>query len=504
VIIMNKDDYINSVISFIKSKRDKRFIGEEISNHIDDETEYYQSRGYDYETALGKALNSMGDPQTVGTQLGKIHSGSIGNTVAWILFFLYILLYAFLLMTILGWGSALSSFTVATEAGIMLLSAASLLLSNRFKNSAVLFVSLIFTLIYFAGGIYFSSFNQTVFAFSPVLSADYFLITFSVDRFIQLCGLENHVQGILPSAVSVLLYVGWLYAYAVVYRNISAFNKNAFTLKHINREKRFNKTIIAFAIIQLPIAYLFSIAGFYYNDYNLCGSAQAYYDAVYILESDIPCDMKELFDAEKEISSQLSFHYDWGSIQLDNDGRFITSDVTVLEKEYNKCFTYVVNTLCSEYVSDKKYIAAVPVHYRVVSIDGGYVTYTEPDFSQAEWQPVSSVGQISGTLDVKEVKSYFYEIDIMDLNTDNADKYMDTVKSAVEYSLFDYDGKLNEAEFERIENLFNLQYTDNPSSDSFIYEFGDENKSFIINSQQKTIAFYQNGELTGTRTFLYE
>lgn len=51
---MNKEDYINSVVSHVKSKRNKQFISKEIGDHIDDGIEFYQSKGYDYETACEK------------------------------------------------------------------------------------------------------------------------------------------------------------------------------------------------------------------------------------------------------------------------------------------------------------------------------------------------------------------------------------------------------------------------------------------------------------------
>ena len=79
---MNKEEYINSVVSHVKSKRNKQFISKEIGDHIDDEIEFYQSKGFDYETACEKAVSSMGDAHLVGAQLGKLYSEFLDKIIA--------------------------------------------------------------------------------------------------------------------------------------------------------------------------------------------------------------------------------------------------------------------------------------------------------------------------------------------------------------------------------------------------------------------------------------
>ncbi|MCH5320943.1 MAG: hypothetical protein J1E36_04225 [Eubacterium sp.] len=71
---MKKEEYINEVLSCIKSKNKKALIKSELSNHIDDRIEYYTEIGYDEETALKKAIDKMGNANDTGTKLNNLHN----------------------------------------------------------------------------------------------------------------------------------------------------------------------------------------------------------------------------------------------------------------------------------------------------------------------------------------------------------------------------------------------------------------------------------------------
>lgn len=50
-----------------------------MKNHILDRVEYYTDAGYDENTAVEKTLQYMGDAETVGTEIGKVHKSVLSS-----------------------------------------------------------------------------------------------------------------------------------------------------------------------------------------------------------------------------------------------------------------------------------------------------------------------------------------------------------------------------------------------------------------------------------------
>lgn len=71
---MTREEYINEVLSQVKSKYAKLEIEQELNAHIDDRIEYYTDAGYNYEYALYKAMEYMGEPEQVGANMNSIHN----------------------------------------------------------------------------------------------------------------------------------------------------------------------------------------------------------------------------------------------------------------------------------------------------------------------------------------------------------------------------------------------------------------------------------------------
>lgn len=86
---MNKNDYINSVISNIKSNSARQDIKSEISAHIDDRIEYYTDCGMDKVSALQKALERMGEPDTIAEKFENLYSNPQYKILSYILTALY-------------------------------------------------------------------------------------------------------------------------------------------------------------------------------------------------------------------------------------------------------------------------------------------------------------------------------------------------------------------------------------------------------------------------------
>jgi rod shape determining protein RodA len=82
------NDYIDYVCSYIKFKGAHKEIKEELSGHIEDAICEYTESGMTREESVGKAVERMGDGETVGKQLNIAHKG----TPDWITLMLTIVL----------------------------------------------------------------------------------------------------------------------------------------------------------------------------------------------------------------------------------------------------------------------------------------------------------------------------------------------------------------------------------------------------------------------------
>lgn len=85
----NIDDYVNQVISHIKSKSVRMDVKRELEAHINDRIDYYTDAGYDMDFAAENAIKRMGEPEKVAQSLKKIHN----NTLYILLSLLFTLLY---------------------------------------------------------------------------------------------------------------------------------------------------------------------------------------------------------------------------------------------------------------------------------------------------------------------------------------------------------------------------------------------------------------------------
>lgn len=95
---MNKNEYIDSVLSLIKNKAYKKDIEAEIMSHIEEREEYYLDMGLDKKTAETKALDNMGDPKQVGEQMNRVHSNApafLACTVLMLVFLLGLTYYCY-------------------------------------------------------------------------------------------------------------------------------------------------------------------------------------------------------------------------------------------------------------------------------------------------------------------------------------------------------------------------------------------------------------------------
>lgn len=92
------DEFLNKVTSRIKSKEAHSFIKKELTNHLKELSESFQKRGIPIKEAHERAIQSMGNPFTIGERLNRIHRPKMD----WFLVSLFIIIASSSFLLLLG------------------------------------------------------------------------------------------------------------------------------------------------------------------------------------------------------------------------------------------------------------------------------------------------------------------------------------------------------------------------------------------------------------------
>ncbi|EAC3129983.1 FtsW/RodA/SpoVE family cell cycle protein [Listeria monocytogenes] len=92
------EEYLGKVIANVKSKQAHSMIKKELSNHLEELSHSFQKRGLSIEDANKKAMQEMGDPSTVGSNMNQLHKPRMD----WLLIALFILLAGISFLPIIG------------------------------------------------------------------------------------------------------------------------------------------------------------------------------------------------------------------------------------------------------------------------------------------------------------------------------------------------------------------------------------------------------------------
>ena len=75
---LNRKEFIDQVLSFVKFPFDKEKIRLELTAHIEDKEEFYITQGYDEDKAEDLSIQDMGDAMEIGYELNKEHNPFLG------------------------------------------------------------------------------------------------------------------------------------------------------------------------------------------------------------------------------------------------------------------------------------------------------------------------------------------------------------------------------------------------------------------------------------------
>lgn len=92
---MNKNEFIITVLSYMQDRTQFPFVEAEISNHIDDRTDFYLDAGYSFDEAEKKALERMGNAKELGIKMNLLHNCTTLNRATVVFLVLMVLTIVF-------------------------------------------------------------------------------------------------------------------------------------------------------------------------------------------------------------------------------------------------------------------------------------------------------------------------------------------------------------------------------------------------------------------------
>lgn len=478
---MNKNDYVNKVLSYVPSVV-KGSVKMELEAHIEDRAEYFEQCGYSTDMAEDMAAERMGSADIVGPELSKLHSDKANKIFSAILFLAYVVMSTLFAMTILAWGSSIDLLNLIAEYLYFSLSVAGLLLSNRLRRNIPVFVSLVFTMCFLVGKLGFSP-------CSVILYCVYTLFTGQVNDFVIVSGLKNSIAGNALAIASAVFYILWLLPFAVTFINNYKLKKSTYSKKDVTVDKVLKRAVIIVFILCTVFT-----AGFYALKINsdsgvyMGSSADSYYDGVCILESDEPVDIKECFNNSKNTADYVYKRYNWDVLEADSEG-YKSKDmfVDIAELQYNSFINYDFSILTSDFVPSKKYITAIPVRFDDTHYTENLADYIIPCFDNSMWYEADNTDVLKGSLDVvnADVKMSDYEIHLIYLAGRSDEDVIEYTKKI----LYDIGYWFDEEYIKKFCALTNSVYLGNEGSEEYIYHFliNDRIDVYIACSDSNTV-----------------
>lgn len=456
---MNKNDYVNKVLSYVPNMA-KASVKMELEAHIDDRAEYFEQCGYSADMAETMAAERMGTAEIVGPELSKLHSGKADNTASAILFLAYVVMSALFFMTILVWGRSIDLLNLIAEYLYFSLSVVALLLSNRLRRNTTAFVSLVFTICFLVG-------KLAAAPCSVILYCVYTLFTGHINDFVVVSGLKNSFTGNAFSVVSAVFYILWLVPFAVTIISNYKLKKSTYSKKDVTVDKVLKRTVLIVFVLCTAVTAVFYTLKIN-SDFG--SSSDSYYDGVCILESDEIIDIEKCFNDTKDTADYVYKRYSWTDPEACYEGyKSYGMFIDIAHLPYNSIISYDFSILKSDFVVSKKYVAAVLFRFEDAHYTENFADYIIPCFDNAMWYEADNTDVLKGSLDIvsADVKMSDYEINL--INVSGLNDY-DTIEYAKKI-LCDIGYWFDEEYIKQFCALTNSEYLGDTGSGRYIYHF---------------------------------
>lgn len=114
--LLNKEKFLEEVVSHVNFKYDRYDIKRELESHILDKMEQYVEQGLDRDKAEELSVNDMGDAKEIGKELNRQHNPIIGWL--WLISNVLLILSVIISIFYTGFGVVTSLFTTNPAKGI--------------------------------------------------------------------------------------------------------------------------------------------------------------------------------------------------------------------------------------------------------------------------------------------------------------------------------------------------------------------------------------------------
>lgn len=407
---MNIDEYIEKASQSISGKRQRLEFQREIRSHLEDRIEFYTAAGWDRETAIQKTLDRMGDPETVGDSMGRVHNDAASKTfdvlfVIASVFFAYFLFIAYLIALpfndVANITSNVGDFGFLDELYFICIVPALMLFANRKgRHNIVMWILYLFSNSYIIFRLVSKYFC------SPYLLKLYFVLSGHRSDLDLFNYSYIRYNGIPLKVISVVIMLAfWVVETAIIINSVSVEKyRNKKAVKRRTVYRRIFGTVLAAVIVFNTVP---QTAGFAVDLLAADEEEDDFYcySGFYVISSDEIKDFDELNYNEYEF---ISFDYDF----IPGTGYAFwekTYEDWVLEKrefpnhgEINikwiyqqsevKNFEYAIQNVETTYKPSARYVAVVPFDD---DRDGVYNRY---DYSAAKWFDTQEVNELYGVL----------------------------------------------------------------------------------------------------------
>ncbi|MCQ2484021.1 MAG: permease prefix domain 1-containing protein [Clostridia bacterium] len=421
---MTVDEYVKLASAKITAKKKREQIEKEMKNHILDRVEYYTDAGYDENTAIEKALQHMGDAETVGTEIGKVHK-SVLSFIIDVLAVLPLPLVAYIILFVSfgyeGTGN-LGHHFISEFLFLFIPPFISVIVNRKGKHLTIMILNLITTTLYIGFRIYTKTFC------SQILFILWLIISGQTSDGLPLLHKTWLKSDSIPLIIATLMMFAVIIGIQIFYISI--------TSQKIPRPKH-NKIrqhlIRAISTITFTSFIITLFAGIFYfrtsEDYRPL-------DLIYFIDCDEMTDIKSV-DYETDgfplyVDYDLFvlgiYHTNWGGYFFGN----VTSDEAFCIPEIKyystniKHMSYGRQVIEHTYHADKRYVAVIPM---IASEEDFEVNV--PDYAHAKWFDTTKDTVLSDELNGEHKEDAEYIITLTD-NTEftEAKKYYKINKDA--------------------------------------------------------------------------
>jgi len=346
---MNRNDYIKAVLSQIEDKTARAEVARELNDHLDDRIEFYIDGGYSPAEAEEKAVARMGDGESAGYRLNRMHN-SKGDIVIHLLLVITLSLLLFI-TAVFNIPCDSTVCTLMLTAEYLSVLSVGLYLTYAIKRNKLL--PTVISFVFYAGTLFFRFYGafadrfENYFSGRSVSAVVTSLVYIFTGNLTSLNIVSNDLAYIKPATwINVLSYGFYCCVFlciAAAYVHIKRFQRLRYTQQQSKRKKLYANALtvsVIFLFLTATVSLVTCWHPFHFgvfNDYET-------YDELVIYEADSQ-------DIDEATATEFQPEYDWSVYTpLENSTSVYT------EQRLDQFFVYKVCESRLTYVTDKRYV----------------------------------------------------------------------------------------------------------------------------------------------------